>query len=102
MKSIKTGYKLSSAALTAVVIAAVILLNVLVSAISDKVPLQLDLTKERIYEFSEQTNKIIKAIDEEVKVYALYPESVSNEYLEYAREYLAIFKAEQKYRGYLY
>lgn len=96
MKSIKTGYKLSSAALTAVVIAAVILLNALVSAISDKVPLQLDLTKERIYEFSEQTNKIIKAIDEEVKVYALYPESVSSEYLEYAREYLAKYSRLNK------
>ena len=52
MKNFKLKFGLSSAALTALVIAAVVLVNVLISAITDRTPLKIDITKEKVYEFS--------------------------------------------------
>ena len=89
MKSYKFKYKLSSYVLTVVFVAIIVLVNALLSQMSEKVPMKIDLTKEKVYEFSQQTNEIIKNIDKEVEVYALYPENISNEYVEYAKEYLS-------------
>jgi len=89
MKSFKMKYKISSVALAAVVLLVVILLNAVISAMGDKMNLKVDLTKERVYEFSQQTKEVIKAINKDVSVYALYPDDASNNYVEYAKEYLA-------------
>lgn len=96
MKNLKLKFGLSSAALTALVIAAVVLANALISAIADKTPLKIDLTKEKIYEFSQQTESILKNIDKEVNIYALYPENVDSAVINYAKEYLAKYQRLSK------
>ncbi len=96
MNSFKNKYRLSSVILTVFVVAAVILLNVVVTVISNRTPLKYDLTRERVYEFSNQTNEIIKNIDERVNVYALYPQDNTNDYIEYAREYLSKYSGLNK------
>lgn len=96
MKNFRLKSGLSSAALTALVIAAVVLVNVLVSAITDKMPLKIDLTKEQIYEFSNQTTSIVKNINKEVKIYALYPENADSRMITYAKEYLSKYSRLNK------
>lgn len=96
MKNMKLKFGLSSAALTALVIAAVVLANVLISAITERTPLKIDLTKEKVYEFSAQTESILKNIDKEVNVYALYPENVDSAVINYAKEYLAKYQRLSK------
>ena len=82
---------------TIVTIAAVILINAVISAVSSKVPMKVDLTRERVYEFSEHTREVMKKIDKEINVYALYPNNTSsNEYISYAEEYLAKYSALNK------
>ena len=96
MKNFKLKFGLSSAALTALVIAAVVLVNVLISAITDRTPLKIDLTKEKVYEFSSQTESIVKNIDEEINIYALYPENVDSTVINYAKEYLSKYSRMNK------
>ncbi len=84
-----TKYKVNSWVITAVVVIAVILINLIVTTISSKVPLKIDLTEDKIYEISEETKDILKELDVEVKAYVLAPE----EYVDVrVKEYL------QRYR----
>ena len=66
-------------ALTAVVIAAVVLLNVLVSALDAKFPLTMDLTGDKVLTLSEDTKKLAKSITEPVRITACIDESYFSE-----------------------
>ena len=90
----KTGLKMwvVSSAITAVVIAAVIFLNATVSIIGGKLPLKIDLTRDKIFEFSEQTKDVMKNLDNEIKAYALLPDEAQGEYVDYMKEYLDKYK----------
>ncbi|MDD4796938.1 MAG: Gldg family protein, partial [Eubacteriales bacterium] len=63
------GYSLL---LTAAFLVAIILINVLVTALSDRFNLQVDMTQTRKYSLSTQTNQILKNLDKDVYVYTLY------------------------------
>lgn len=83
--------------ITAITVAIIILLNAIVSAISSKLPLKIDLTADKVYEFSNYTKEVMKAVDKEVSVYALYPSNTgANEYITYAEEYLEKYEALNK------
>ncbi len=69
-----TKYKVNSWVITAVVVIAVILVNLIVTTVSSKVPLKIDLTEDKIYEISDETKDILKKLDVEVKAYVLTPE----------------------------
>jgi len=96
MKKIKFKMGLASALVICVVLACVILLNAIVSVISDKVTLSVDLTKDKVYEFSQQTKDVMKALDKEVIANALIPDGSQGEYIDYMREYLDKYKALNK------
>ena len=57
-------------ALTAVVIAAVVLLNVLVSALDVKFPLTIDLTDDKVLTLSDDTKKLARSVSEPVRITA--------------------------------
>ena len=61
----KGGY---SIAITAIVVAAIIVLNVLVSALSDRFVLEFDMTPDKINSISEDNVEYIKSVDKEVSV----------------------------------
>ena len=61
----KGGY---SIAITAIVVAAIIVLNVLVSALSDRFVLEFDMTPDKINSISEDNIEFIKSVDKEVSV----------------------------------
>lgn len=88
MKKIKLKMGLTSAVITAVVLACVIILNAAIALIGEKMPMKIDLTKDKIYEFSEQTNDVMKNLDEEINAYALIPEGTEGEAIDYITQYL--------------
>ena len=63
MKRIKLKMGLTSAVITAAVIACVIIFNSIVALIGDKAPLTVDLTRDKVYEFSDQTKDLMKNLD---------------------------------------
>lgn len=92
-----TKLGLNAVVITAVTIAAVILLNAILTVISSKVPMKIDLTREKVYELSANTKEVMKKLDKEIDVYALYPANTgSNEYITYAEEYLDKYSALNK------
>ncbi len=62
-------------ALTAVVIAAVVLLNVLVSALDAKFPLTLDVTGDKVLTLSDATKELAKSVNEPVRITACIDEA---------------------------
>lgn len=88
MNNRKIKFGLTSAVITCIVIVCVLVLNAVVAVISDKHPLTIDLTKDKVYKFSEQTNEVMKNLDDTVKAYALIAEETQGEYVEYIKEYL--------------
>ena len=96
MKNIKFKMGLASALVIAVVLSCVILINAIVSVISDKATLTIDLTRDKVYEFSEQTKDVMKNLDEEIIAYALIPDGVQGERVDYINEYLNKYKALSK------
>lgn len=92
-----TKLRINAVVITAFVIAAVILLNAIFSVIASKIPMKIDLTKDKVYEFSDYTKDVMKSLDEEISVYALYPSnSGTNEYITYAEEYLKKYETLNK------
>ena len=78
MKNIKLKMGLTSTIITAVVIACVILLNSIVALIGDKTTLTIDLTRDKIYVFSEQTKELMEELDSQITAYCLIPEGIEN------------------------
>lgn len=96
MKRIKLKMGLTSVVITAVVLACVLLFNAMVALLGDKLPLTIDLTRDKVYEFSEQTKDLMKNLDEEVNAYALIPEGTTGEYVDYIKAYLDKYKVLNK------
>lgn len=69
-----TKYKVNSWIVTAFVIVAVILVNLVVTTVSSKIPLKIDLTENKIYELTDDTKRIAKELDENITAYILAPE----------------------------
>ncbi|MBQ2889850.1 MAG: GldG family protein [Clostridia bacterium] len=88
MKRIKLKMGITSAVITAVVLACIIVFNSIVAIIADKYPLKIDLTRDKVYEFSQQTKDVMKDLDEDIVAYALIPEGTQGEYIDYIKEYL--------------
>lgn len=84
----KNNMKINSAVTTAAVIICVLLINIIASLLSEKLPLKFDFTRERVYEFSEQTKEVMSGLESDIYVYALFTDDDSGEYVKYVREYL--------------
>lgn len=93
MKKIKLKMGVTSIIITAVVLVCVLVLNALVAVISDKFPMKLDLTSDKVYEFSEQTKNMMNSLETEVTAYALIPNGTQGEYIDYIKEYLDKYKS---------
>ena len=60
--------------LTVIFIAVLIILNMIVSAISERYPIQLDLTTGKIYGLSDETIEYLKTVEKDVNIYLLATE----------------------------
>ena len=69
--------------LTVIFIAVLIILNMIVSAVSERYPIQLDLTTGKIYGLSDETIEYLKTVEKDVNMYVLSTEDAfgtPNEY----------------------
>ncbi len=81
-------FLITNAGICSIVIVGVILLNGIVNTIGSKVSLTVDLTQEKIYEFSSQTKEVMEELTEDVNVYALYPDDAEGELVIAVKEYM--------------
>jgi hypothetical protein len=68
-------YGFVSVGITVVVIAAIVLLNVVLTALFEKYPLDIDLTEDQIFEISEETRDYLANLERDVNIYVLNTES---------------------------
>ncbi|MBR2477223.1 MAG: GldG family protein [Clostridia bacterium] len=65
---------LTSGVVLVMVVAVVIIANLLVVAIGNRVPTKIDVTDSKMYSFTEETMQVINALDKDVVIYSLIPE----------------------------
>ena len=73
----KMRYGTFTAVLIAVVLVAVILINLAVGAIEDKWALSIDLTSTKVTDFSDATRDILRDLDQEIHIYTIISSSAS-------------------------
>ena len=81
MKKIKLKMSAISAVFTVVVLACLIVFNMLFGVIADKLQLNIDLTRDKVYEFSELSQKTITSLNEDVTAYVLEYDGTEYAYL---------------------
>ena len=70
-----------SATFTVVVIACIIVFNMLFGTIADKLHLDIDLTQDKVYEFSELSQKTISSLKDDVNAYVLEYDGIEYSHL---------------------
>lgn len=87
----RSAYRLKygsfATAITAIFIAAVILINVVVNVLNERYPMTLDLTAENAYSVNPENAEFLREIDYEVELTVLFTEEM---YLTYIPSYHAI------------
>lgn len=91
MKNNKLKFKMEGAALTALAIAAVILLNMFFSVLEEKTKLKIDLTGDSVFTLSDESCEVAKGADKEITVY--YATNADNRNTRYS-EILETFEKE--------
>lgn len=80
--------------LTVIFIAALLILNMIVSAVSNRYPVQIDLTTDKIYGLSDETIEYLKGLEKKVDIYVLATEdgfSSASDYFLQAKETIKKF-----------
>ena len=91
MNSKNTKFKFNSLMVTAVVIIAVIFINLIVTALSSKINLKLDLTRSQKFEITEQTQTVMKSLDKIINVKVVgKKDDINLEIAEYLDRYSAM------------
>jgi len=91
MNSKNTKFKFNSLMVTAVVIVAVIFVNLIVTALASKVNLKLDLTRSQKFEITEQTQTVMKQLDKVINVKVVgKKDEINLEVAEYLDRYSAM------------
>ncbi len=85
-------FKITNTAITVVTIVGIILFNGIVGTLGTKLPLKVDLTRDSVYEFSEQTKEVMDSLENQVEVFALYPDEVEGELVVAVKEYLKMYE----------
>ena len=61
----------AATALTAIVIALIIVLNMVVTSLSDRYPLSIDLTENQIFSISDESKSFLRGLDRDITIYVL-------------------------------
>ncbi len=92
MKNIKLKMSATSIATTAIVLACVFVLNVIIGVITEKFPLKIDFTKDKAYEFSAQTKVVMKNLEDDITAYLIIDNNEKDEYVDYIKAYIEKYK----------
>lgn len=67
-------FRTVSGVMTALVIVAVIIVNMLIGAMSTRVNTKIDLTAGKVLDFADETIDVVKGLEKDVTIYSLIPE----------------------------
>ena len=67
----KLIYKINMAILIVGVVAVTMFLNIVVEALTQKVPIKIDLTENKLFELTDETKGVLKSLDKDVVLH--YP-----------------------------
>lgn len=95
VKKLKHG--MMATVLTLVFVAAVVLVNVIATVIFERYPLTIDLTKEKKYSISEESEKYVKDIDVDVTVSIFSTEDNFLALSDYTRQAVEVLKKYKQY-----
>lgn len=87
----KRKYAYAAMTSASLAIAVIIVINIIVFAVSDKISLSIDLTKDGILEFSDTTKDVVSELDMDVRILSLIPENDNN------REMVQVDEVLKKY-----
>lgn len=96
MQKFKIKMNLISTVIIAVVIASIVLLNMIFGTVSDKLQLDIDLTKDKVYDFSPLTQETISALEDDVTAYLIQYDGVEYSHLEQLLEKYASLNTKFK------
>lgn len=71
----KLRYGGMATALTAVVVVVIVLVNIVANILSDRFPLNLDLTSDKLFTLTDESKEIVKAVDKDVEIVVFAEES---------------------------
>ena len=94
-KILKHG--MMSTAFTVVFVAVVVLVNVVATALFERYPITIDLTKEKIYSISEESEEYVKKIDTDVLITVFATEEEFSKLTTYTRQADEVMKKYCKY-----
>jgi len=80
MKNTRTTQKITASASAVLVIIAIIAVNVLAGIIASKTDFTIDLTQDKVLQFSPLTEEVIKNLKEDVNIISIVSESVNDSY----------------------
>ncbi|MBQ8525861.1 MAG: GldG family protein [Clostridia bacterium] len=82
----KRNYMATAGAVTCLIIAVIIVVNILFGVLGTKVNLKLDMTKDKLLSFSEPTIETLNNLQTDVNVYSLIPEAADGDLVNQLRE----------------
>lgn len=106
MDSRRFRYGSMATAITAVVAVLVVVLNVVVSLLADRFPINIDLTQNKLFSLSDNSVEIAKSINKDVQVIVFDSEdlyknpNMGSDYYQVEALYKEIYKALQQYTSY--
>lgn len=91
MKKGRLKYKVNGTFLMIAVLVGAVLVNLILGAVDARFPLEVDLTEEDLYEFSQQTTDLMRGLDTDITIYAIYSEgSIPTQVEKYLDRYKAL------------
>jgi len=81
MNNIKIKMSAVSLSFTVIVLLCIIVFNMLFGTVADKLKLEVDLTADKVYEFSELSEKTVSSLKEDVTAYLLQYEGIEYTHL---------------------
>lgn len=106
MDSRRFRYGSMATAITAVVAVLVVVLNVVVSLLADRFPINIDLTQNKLFSLSDNSVEIAKSINKDVQVIVFGSEdlyknpNMGSDYYQVEALYKEFYKALQQYTSY--
>lgn len=77
----KRRQKTTAAVFTVLVLAAVVLANVIIYFLGQKVSTNIDLTNQKVLELSDETVDLVQGVTQDIQIYSLIPQTVEDELL---------------------
>ncbi len=71
----KLRYGGMATALTVVVVVVIVLINIVANILSDRFPLNIDLTSDKLFTLTDESKEVVKAVDKDVEIVVFAEES---------------------------